>query len=96
MQQPQIIKDTIRLTKERVQTPVFMKIRRGFDDSAAATADFWTICENAAAGGVDMLAIQPQQAVWICWRFTDAPSASVIAARPTGTSSPRPNDASPN
>jgi nifR3 family TIM-barrel protein len=57
MQNPAFIRETFRRTRDLVDTPVFMKIRIGFDKSPAAEADFWTICENAAADGVDMLAI---------------------------------------
>ncbi len=57
MQKPAFIRETFRRTRELVDTPVFMKIRIGYDKSAAAEADFWTICENAADDGVDMLAI---------------------------------------
>ncbi len=57
MQKPEIIRETFLRTRELVDTPVFMKIRRGFDNSEAAKEDFWTICENAANDGVDMLAI---------------------------------------
>jgi nifR3 family TIM-barrel protein len=57
MQQPAFIRETFLRTREKVNTPVFMKIRIGFDHSEAAKDDFWTICENAAGDGVDMLAI---------------------------------------
>jgi nifR3 family TIM-barrel protein len=57
MQKPQVIRETFLRTRELVKTPVFMKIRIGYDKSPAAQEDFWTICENAAADGVDMLAI---------------------------------------
>ena len=57
MQKPQFIRETFLRTRERVNTPVFMKTRIGYDKSAASEEDFWTICENAAIDGVDMLAI---------------------------------------
>jgi len=57
MQQPALIRETFLRTREKVNTPIFMKIRIGYDTSEAAKEDFWTICENAATDGVDMLAI---------------------------------------
>jgi nifR3 family TIM-barrel protein len=63
MQQPQFIRETFRRTRDLVDTPVFMKIRIGYDHSPAAEADFWTICENAANDGVDMLAIHGRTVV---------------------------------
>ncbi|MBL7215647.1 MAG: tRNA-dihydrouridine synthase [Phycisphaerae bacterium] len=57
MQKPQFIRETFLRTRELVDTPVFMKIRIGYDKSEASEEDFWTICENAATDGVDMLAI---------------------------------------
>jgi tRNA-dihydrouridine synthase B len=63
MQKPQVVRETFLRTRELVETPVFMKIRIGFDKSAAAEEDFWTICENAAADGVDMLVIHGRTVV---------------------------------
>ena len=57
MQHPGFIRETFLRTREKVTCPVFMKIRIGYDRSEAANEDFWTICENAATDGVDMLAI---------------------------------------
>ncbi|MCE5185308.1 MAG: tRNA-dihydrouridine synthase [Planctomycetaceae bacterium] len=57
MQQPGFIREAFLRTREKVRCPVCMKIRIGFDASEASEADFWTICENAAADGVDLLAI---------------------------------------
>lgn len=57
MQQPAFIRETFLCTREKLSCPIFMKIRAGFDQSEAAREDFWTICENAANDGVDMLAI---------------------------------------
>lgn len=63
MQQPQLIRQAFRRTRQMVKTPVFMKIRIGYDGSAAAQEDFWTICQNAAEDGVDMLAIHGRTVV---------------------------------
>lgn len=63
MQQPQVIRETFFRTRELVTSPVFMKIRIGYDNSAAAEEDFGTICENAAADGVDMLVIHGRTVV---------------------------------
>ena len=57
MRQPAFIRETFLRTREKVNTPIFMKIRIGYDSSDASKEDFWTICENAAMDGVDMLAI---------------------------------------
>jgi tRNA-dihydrouridine synthase B len=57
MQQPGFIREAFLRTREKVSCPVCMKIRIGFDDSEAATEDFWTICQDAARNQVDMLAI---------------------------------------
>ncbi len=57
MQKPEVIRQAFLKTREKVDSPVFMKIRIGFDGSDEAKAKFWTICENAARDGVDMLAI---------------------------------------
>lgn len=63
MRKPQFIRETFLRTRELVDTPVFMKIRIGYDKSPAAEEDFWTICENAATDGVDMLAIHGRTVV---------------------------------
>lgn len=57
MQQPAFIRETFLRTRQKLSCPVSMKIRIGFDDSAAAIDDFWTICQNASDDGVDMLAV---------------------------------------
>ena len=57
MQRPDIIRQAVRLTREKVSCPVLMKIRIGYDHSEASEEDFWTICETAATEGIDMLAI---------------------------------------
>lgn len=57
MQQPHFIREAFLRTREKVDCPVCMKIRIGFDNSEAAAEDFWTICEDASRNGVDMLAI---------------------------------------
>ncbi len=57
MRKPQFIRETFLRTRELVDTPVFMKIRIGYDKSEASEEDFWTICENATSDGVDMVAI---------------------------------------
>lgn len=57
MQRPDVIREAVRRTREKVKCPVLMKIRIGFDHSEAAEEYFWTICETAAAEGIDMLAI---------------------------------------
>lgn len=57
MQRPDVIRQAVRLTREKVSCPVLMKIRIGYDHSEASEEDFWTICETAAHEGIDMLAI---------------------------------------
>ena len=53
-----------------------MKIRIGYDRSEAAAEDFWTICENAATDGVDMLAIHGRT---VCQKYRGKADWSVIA-----------------
>jgi nifR3 family TIM-barrel protein len=57
MQKPAVVREALRQTRQAVSCPVAMKIRIGFDRSAAAEEDFWAICAAAAEEGVDMLAI---------------------------------------
>lgn len=57
LRRPAVIRETFQRTREMVSCPVFMKIRIGFDSTEASREDFWTICENAAADGAEMLAI---------------------------------------
>ncbi len=57
MAKPEVIRETFLRTREKVDCPVFMKIRIGYDHSAESEEKFWQICENAATDGVDMLAI---------------------------------------
>ena len=57
MRKPETIRQAFLKTREKVDSPVFMKIRIGFNNSDESNAKFWTICENAATDGVDMLAI---------------------------------------
>lgn len=57
MQKPDIIRQAVRLTRQAVACPISMKIRIGFDHSAASEEDFQSICQIAADEGVDMLAI---------------------------------------
>jgi nifR3 family TIM-barrel protein len=76
MQQPAFIRETFLRTREKVNCPVFMKIRAGFDQSEAAQEDFRTICENAATDGVDMLAIHGRT---VSQRYRGKADWSVIA-----------------
>ena len=57
MSRPDVIREAFRRTRDKVDGPVFMKIRIGLDSSAESNEKFWQICENAAIDGVDMLAI---------------------------------------
>lgn len=57
LRRPAVIRQTWQRTRDLVSCPVFMKIRIGFDSTDASREDFWTICENAAADRVQMLAI---------------------------------------
>jgi nifR3 family TIM-barrel protein len=57
MQKPALIREAYLRVREAVRCPVLMKIRIGYDASEASREDFWTICENAARDGVQMLAI---------------------------------------
>ena len=75
MQQPAFIRETFLRTREKVNTPVFMKIRIGYDDSEASQEDFWIICENAAYDGVDMLAIHGRT---VCQKYRGKSDWSLI------------------
>ena len=75
MRQPAIIRETFLRTREKVNCPVFMKIRIGYDRSEAANEDFWTICENAATDGVDMLAIHGRT---VCQKYRGKADWSLI------------------
>lgn len=57
MQQPELIRRAVQLTRQSIACPLLMKIRVGFDHSEAAEEDFWKICQTAATEGIDMLAI---------------------------------------
>jgi len=76
MQQPAIIRETFLRTREKVSCPVSMKIRIGYDRSEASEEDFWTICENAAADGVNMLAIHGRT---VCQKYRGKADWSRIA-----------------
>ncbi len=76
MQQPAVIRETFLRTREKVNCPVFMKIRIGYDRSEAAAEDFWTICENAATDGVGMLAIHGRT---VCQKYRGKADWSRIA-----------------
>ncbi len=57
MQKPALVRQAIRLTRERIRCPLGIKIRIGFDHSPASEDDFWSICQAAADEGVDLLTI---------------------------------------
>ncbi len=76
MQQPEVIRETFLRTREKVNCPIFMKIRSGYDRSEAAAEDFWTICENAANDGVGMLAIHGRT---VCQKYRGKANWSIIA-----------------
>ncbi len=76
MQQPAVIRETFLRTREAVNCPVSMKIRIGYDKSEAAKEDFWTICENAATDGVDVLSIHGR---YVCQKYRGKADWSLIA-----------------
>jgi len=57
MRKPDLVRQAIRLTRDRVRCPVGIKIRIGFDHTEASVEDFWRICEYAAAEQIDLLVI---------------------------------------
>lgn len=57
MRKPFLIREAYLRTRDAVCCPVFLKIRIGYDLSEPSREDFWTICENAARDGVEMVAI---------------------------------------
>ncbi|MHC5162278.1 MAG: tRNA dihydrouridine synthase [Planctomycetota bacterium] len=76
MQQPAFIREAFLRTREKVNTPVSMKIRIGYDHSEASGEDFWTICENAATDGVDVLSIHGRS---VCQKYRGKADWSLIA-----------------
>ncbi len=76
MKQPDFIRETFLRTREAVDCSVSMKIRIGYDHSEAAAEDFWTICENAAADGVDVLSIHGRT---VCQKYRGKANWSLIA-----------------
>ena len=54
---PSVVIETYRRVRRAVNCPVIMKLRAGFDNGQAAQEDFWSICRQAAAEGVDGLVI---------------------------------------
>lgn len=57
LREPGRVMTIVRRVREAVRCPVLMKLRAGFDGSAASREAFWAICEGAAAAGVDGLIV---------------------------------------
>ncbi len=57
LDKPAKILEIFRAVKNAVKCPVMMKLRIGVDDSEAAREDFFRICSDAAAEGVDGLIV---------------------------------------
>ncbi|MEN8127539.1 MAG: tRNA-dihydrouridine synthase [Planctomycetota bacterium] len=76
MKQPAVIRETFLRTRKAVSCPVSMKIRIGYDHSDPSRDDFWTICENAANDGVDVLSIHGRS---VCQKYRGKADWSLIA-----------------
>jgi tRNA-dihydrouridine synthase B len=57
MRKPYIIREAFQRTRDAVNCPVTMKLRRAYDDTDAGKEDFWTIIDNASTDGVDAIGI---------------------------------------
>jgi tRNA-dihydrouridine synthase B len=55
MRKPYIIREAFQRTRDAVNCPVTMKLRRAYDDTDAGKEDFWTIIDNASTDGVDAI-----------------------------------------
>jgi nifR3 family TIM-barrel protein len=57
MRKPYIIREAFQRTRDAVDCPVTMKLRRAYDDTDAGKEDFWTIIDNASTDGVNAIGI---------------------------------------
>lgn len=57
LKHPREVVEIVRRVREAVATPLLIKLRKGFDESEASREDFWRICEESIAAGVDGLVI---------------------------------------
>jgi len=55
--QPAVVMDIFRRTRDAVSCPVTMKLRIGFDHRPTSRGNFWWICEQAVAEGIDALVV---------------------------------------
>ena len=54
---PNAVMEIYKAVRDAVSCPVLMKLRAGFDSSKASKEDFWRICAEAAAEGIDAIVI---------------------------------------
>jgi tRNA-dihydrouridine synthase B len=54
---PDLIIEIFKTVRDVVKVPLMMKLRIGVDESEKAREDFWRVCEQAIAGGVDALIV---------------------------------------
>ena len=54
---PNLIIEIFKTVRDVVKVPLMMKLRIGLDESEGAREDFWRICEQAIAGGIDALIV---------------------------------------
>jgi nifR3 family TIM-barrel protein len=57
LDEPEMILEIFRCVREAVNCPVIMKMRIGIDHSEKSRENFWQICTDAAAKGVDGLIV---------------------------------------
>jgi nifR3 family TIM-barrel protein len=76
MTKPDLIKQITSCVRDAVSCPVTLKLRAGYDNSAASREDFWRICEQAVADGIDAVTIHGRT---VTQRFTGKADWSLLA-----------------
>jgi len=60
LNKPQTVMEIYRKVRESVNCPVLMKLRTGFDNDSAGAENFWDICRQASADGIDAIIVHPR------------------------------------
>jgi len=76
LSQPSRLMEIYRRVRENVKIPVLMKLRVGFDYSEIQQENFWQICDQACAEGVDALVIHGRT---VAQRYRKKANWSIIA-----------------
>jgi nifR3 family TIM-barrel protein len=63
LKQPHVVIEIVNRVRDAVSCPVLMKIRTGFDSGEESVENFWRICENANAAGIDAITIHGRTVV---------------------------------